>query len=819
MQHKYTTYSGGYSTRKGSVILHRLGVTLTFESGIEEAVARVLGCSHHVQRLERGETITYHLPTGETRQYTPDYVVSLMDGRTLTLEVKPAALLAGVLHNEPEVWQTRAAYLHAQGRPLYVVTDVDVPRTLVAQAVVIGPYHGVPAHPALRETVQYLLAERGLKPLNELRAALQQRHPEVREHIDGTLYGLLARHELHADPLVALSEARIGLPDAGLAPPPTVGRPLAEALREQPMEKVPLPVERVSPREQAFMATPRGQRYLKLFSLYSDPTLPLTAERVAALTAETEVSERSLRRFRETLREAGAPGITFADLVPVLTSAGGRPRRQLDLAVQGIMERLIHEYYLRPLGHPGRARNITDLHLMVRKACQADDLPPPAYNTVKAHVQRIVARDPLAATRLREGREAVQMLEPRQGKFTVTHYGELIGIDCTPADVFTIEAGLQMKLHRSGRGKAQRAADAMRANIITVQDIATSQVLRSVVVQGPISAQRILHVLREVFLGDVGALLEAGMSVPPQARGLPRAVRIDGGTEFVNRAVAGVLAYLGIETISRNKGTRHHGGPEERAIGTLTWLHHIMPGTTTNNITNRGEYDAQRGAVLSMTDLNRYHQRSLERYNGLCREYQALTRQEHAQHLLDAGLSCWRPLTEAQAHYVRNRMHPAEARRCSRQGVGMFGLWYTSPALDPLIVRQERVVVHYDPDDICAVRVVHPRTGELIRAEARLPEGLLSSALPLSAWEAVKTQMRQAQTAARDRQPTPQQILADVMAERAEERASANAKKGKGKATPAPALLDLAVGAETGRNDVAPAPITFESFPVQSRGR
>ena len=812
MQHKYTTYSGGYSTRKGSVILHRLGVTVRFESSIEEAALRVLGASPHVKSLERAEAVEVFLPTGEARTYTPDVTVHLTDGRVITVEVKPRALLAGILHNDPDLWQARSAYLTAHQRPLYFITEDDTPRIAVEQATLFNAYHAAPAHSTLRQSITHLLSERGPVPLRDVRSHLYSLHPELRDHLDGTLYSLIAQQVLHTDPLVAVPDCRVGLPNMGLALAPPIGRPLSDVMQEHPETPITLTSDHISPHEAAFLASPRGQRYLRLYSLYNDPAVTLTADLIRRLEEESGISKRSIFRFRNELRIAG-PGCTFGEIVPALTRAQGRPRRQVLLTVREIIERIVHEHYLRPLGYPGRARTVADLHLLVRHACIAEELSPPAYNTVKAHLERCMSRDPVGATRLRDGVEAAQKIEGRQGHLPVTMYGELIGVDCTPCDVFTRENGVTMQLQRSGRGKGQRSADARRGNLITVQDIATGQILRSVVVLGPVSAQRILSVLRELFLGNVHSLTAAGVTHPPQARGLPRAVRVDGGTEFVNRAVKGALAYLGIETIARNKFSRHHGGREERVIQTLSWAHHLLPGTTANSIANRGEYDAQRGAVLSIDALNRYHQGVVERHNALCAEYQTLTRQEHAQRLLNEGLSMWRPLSEAQRRYVQERMHPAEPRRCARDGVHLHDLRYTSSALEPLIVRGATVLVHYDPDDISVAHAAHPDTGELIRLTARLPHGL-EAPLSLSAWKELKERMQTARAAALDRQKTPHQIAAAVMAEHdARRHASKTQRMGaSGDARACAPPVASAVGDDISVSRIRAAPIQFVPF-------
>lgn len=813
-------YDPSLQARKGKVLLHRLEVSLPFESTIEERLLRLLDVCVQVRRVERAPGVQVFLPDGTSQTYTPDYTVELTGGSVLSLECKPMVLLPSLLEAQPVEWQARAYRLEQEGRPLHFVTERDLPPVWLQQAKTFGSFHGVEVSEGVRRHALQVLSERGAMPMTELRAYLGG--VKAGEHVDATLYGMLARYELVADIGTPLPDCMIDLSNGGSLPfpPPPVGLPLREVLAQVRPDEVAEgavpPVPAVSQAETRFLKTQRGQRALRLFTLYSDPSVPLTATRVEELMKTVGVSRRTLFHFRQALLQAGAPGLTFSDLLPHLTGEGGRkPRRQVVVDVATIMERLTRDHYFVPLGTPGRARSISDLHQMVRKACLAEELVPPVYNTVKKFVARMEQRDPVAAATLRQGREAAQKLEARQGRLEIRRYGELIGIDCTPCDVFTREEGVIAVPHRSGRGKSQRHRDAQRGNIVTVVDVATSQILRSAVFSGAISAARILHVLRDVFLGDTGSIRAAGVIEVPQARGLPQAVRMDAGTEFVNRQVSRVLAYLGIEVVPRSKWNRHFGGVEERTIGTLSHLHHVLPGTSTNNITNRGEYDAQRGALLTITDLDRFHQRAVERHNALCAPLSALTRQQHAQRLLDTGMSVWRPLSASQEAYLRQRMHPQEIRKCCRDGLSLHGLTYTSPQLAPLIVKQAKVEVLFNPDDISVAQAVHPETGVLIELEARLPEGL-AGPLSLQAWVEIKGRLSESRQAALDRVRTPQQLVAEVMQvrEQKKERPQAQERRGKQQRTPPlAALKPLPVEKSGSASRIKSADVLFDDNP------
>ncbi|BDP41229.1 hypothetical protein DAETH_11980 [Deinococcus aetherius] len=808
-------YDGSLLSRKGEVLLTRLGVTVRFESTVEERLLQMLDVDGGVVSVERAESVTVYTSDGASHTYTPDFTVTFTDGRVLSLECKPRKLLPLLLQENADAWQARVTRLEGLGRPLYVVTERDLPRERVQQAITFGPFHGVEGSAELGELARKTLRERGALPLVTLRLLLKEVAPRLSAHLDATLLSMLARRELVADVTALPPTCLVDLPGRSIPLPPSpVGWPLRALLRES-LEQVLTPDESTDQGgelrlEAQFLRTERGQRALQLFALYSDPTRPLDNEQAEELGQRVGVSGRTVYRFREALVEAGAPGITFTELVPYLARPGqGKPRRQVEARVTAIMERLAREHYFVPVGTAGRTATVSNLSELVRKACLAEELPPPAYNTVRRFADRLWEQDPVQATLLREGREKAQALEPRQGHLEVRRYGELLGVDCTPCDVFTREEGLTVVPLREGRGKRQRHPEARRGNIINIVDVVTSQVLRSVVVVKPISAALVLRVLRDLFLGDTSELVAAGVVTVPQAMGLPQRLRLDGGSEFINRQVKRVLAHLGITVLPRNQWSRHHGGIEERTIGITTHYQHILPGTTMNNIANRGKYDAQRGAVLTIADLNRYHQRIVERHNNLCAPLRELTRHEHAQHLLDQGLTAWRPPSTTQLEFLRNRMHPQEIKKCGQEGIKLLGLIYNAPELDPLIVRGASVEVLYNPDDISTARAVHPDTGALIHLQARLPEGV-EGPLSLQEWVEIKGRFRAARQSALDRVKTPQQLLAEVMVERQE-----RLQQGKQKA-PATSLTSLKpppVERPGTRPSIQPAEIVFEENP------
>ncbi len=809
----------GLTSRKGNALLTRFKTTLPFESTIEERLIRVLDADLDIVTVKRAETVKVFSFDGSSHEYTADFEVSLINQQTYVLECKPQNLLHDILVEDLSKWTARAMLLKQQDKPLHIITDDDLPDSLIQKSISYTPFFNTFPYPDVEKTAMEFLQERGYLPLSTLRLHIRSITQRSFPEIDSTLYGLIARNELIANESNFSPNCLVDLPNRHLEPTRTPLGKLVQAL----LIDLPKPTPRLEPKmnpalilEQKFLATGRGQKALELFSVYNNPNVPITKQLAKELTQKIGVNARTLFRFRLSLIEAGAPNIIFTELVPFLTGATPiRPKRQVEDKVATIIEEFCLKNYFVPVGSPTnhRASTMAELHEMIRKACLQKELSPPAYTTVKRFVEKIIKRDPIKATKARDGQEKADSLEARQGKLIVLRYGEVIAVDCSPCDVFfqKSKAELHFKIH--SRGKNQRKENATRGNFVTVADIATGQVLRSVIFESGIGGAEILEVLRDVFLRDQKLFSQNDIVSIPQGFGLPQRIRLDSGSEFTNKQVARVLAHLGIERVTRNSYTKHYGGREERIIGILSHSHHVLVGTTMNTIEKRGVYQAQANAVLDFADLNRFHQKNVERYNNLHAPLHEYTRHQHAQHLVDNGVTAWRILSQSQLDYVTNRMHPEEDRLTIQKGISMFGLKYQSDALRPLIIRRAKLNISYNPDDICVVNAIHPDTGERIPLTAELPEGF-EPPISKKLWYEYRHRVRKAARQAQDAVETPQEIVADVMAKKTERTIEQKKSKSRHRSVQTSPSQSRKI-VETGARTIQSAVIEFLDNPVE----
>jgi putative transposase len=188
--------------------------------------------------------------------------------------------------------------------------------------------------------------------------------------------------------------------------------------------------------------------------------------------------------------------------------------------------------------------------------------------------------------------------------------------------------------------------------------------------------------------------------------GLPEALHADNGADFRSRAFVRACRDEGIKTIWRPPGVPRYGGHIERLIGTQMGAVHLLPGSTSSGVEERGNYEPKRHATLTL--------RELERYVAL--EIAGQYHQSIHGALKRPPVAVWREHeAKARLRLPQDRMRfwisflPEEERTLRPDGIHLFGLRYWSSALSADVGRSERrLLVKYDPRDLSRVFVRRP---------------------------------------------------------------------------------------------------------------
>lgn len=88
--------------------------------------------------------------------------------------------------------------------------------------------------------------------------------------------------------------------------------------------------------------------------------------------------------------------------------------------------------------------------------------------------------------------------------------------------------------------------------------------------------------------------------------GIPETFHLDNGADFKSNAIRRGAAEHGIKLDYRPPGTPNYGGHIERFIGSINRHTELLPGTTFANIKERGDYNSEKHAVMTLMEYREY---------------------------------------------------------------------------------------------------------------------------------------------------------------------------------------------------------------------
>lgn len=369
-------------------------------------------------------------------------------------------------------------------------------------------------------------------------------------------------------------------------------------------------------------------------------------------------------------------------------SGGGKGKGRLPESVERIIRELLQKRFLTK-----QKRSLAAFHREVAQACKAQKLRAPARNTVAL---RIAGLDPLKATRRREGQDASRSLQGVGGEPpAVTAPLEQVQIDHTVIDLIVVD---------------ERDRQPIGRPYLTIAiDVFTRCVLGMVVtLEAPSSVSVglcLVHVAcdKRPWLEGLNIEMEWPMS------GKPRLLYLDNAAEFKSEALRRGSEQHGIRLDYRPLGQPHYGGIVERIIGTaMQMIHDELPGTTFSNPDQRGDYDSENKAALTLRELERWLTLAVGTYhgsvhNGLLQPPAA----RWAEAIARTGVPT--VITRTTAFLVD--FLPIIRRTLTRTGFVIDHIHYYADALKPWIARRDRLpafLIRRDPRDISRIWVLEP---------------------------------------------------------------------------------------------------------------
>lgn len=424
------------------------------------------------------------------------------------------------------------------------------------------------------------------------------------------------------------------------------------------------------------------------------------AHLVRAAAIDLKISERWAYRLIRRLREENG---AVTALLP--RDGRGAPRKtRIAGDREAIIGHVIEGHYLKRQ----KARP-SEIVRAVQVECRKAGISSPSEATIRRRVNLI---DKGVASRLREDDPDTK---PILGATPIPKYPlDVVQIDHTPVDVILVDPFERLPI---GRPYLTVAIDVMSRMIAGFH-----------LSLDPPSAASVGLCLAHVADDKKTWMTARGVTdVEWPIAGKPKKIGVDNAGEFHSQAFERGCAQHGIEIEWRPPGQPQFGGIVERVIGTLMRRIHKLPGTTFSNTAQRGAYDSERQACLTLEELERwltvaickdYH---LSGHRGLDGATPLARLKEGLVSLSRSGGSIAIP--RDMRSYLIDFL-PVLRRTLQRDGFTVDHIRYFSNALKPWIVSRDvrtegHLILRRDPRDLSRVYVLDPFDGSWLEVPYR----------------------------------------------------------------------------------------------------
>lgn len=358
----------------------------------------------------------------------------------------------------------------------------------------------------------------------------------------------------------------------------------------------------------------------------------------------------------------------------------------LDPRIEVVISEVLERSYCSSQ-KPKESAVITD----IRGTCRAQGLIPPGRKAVHT---RIKAIDLFTRLRSREGASAAERAAPRPGGMVANAPNEIWLIDHTLADLILVDRRYRLPIGRP--------------TITLIIDAYTRMCVGCYVSLGAPSIIQTAMALLTAFMPKEALLESIGHDWPWPCHGFPEVLHSDNGIDFKSLAIRRGLDTYGVAQEFRPVRQPRYGALIERFIGTLMGELHLVPGTTFSNV-QRGEYDSDRRAVMTLDAFETWVLLQISRYHrSPHRGIDGFTPQSRWDEAVENGFKP-RAVPPSYAEDVLLAFLPSAKRQLSRTGIHFKRLRYWAPWFGPLIRKGTgSVEIRFDPRDMSYIWVLGP---------------------------------------------------------------------------------------------------------------
>lgn len=400
---------------------------------------------------------------------------------------------------------------------------------------------------------------------------------------------------------------------------------------------------------------------------------------VNKIAEKNDVSVPTLYNWRRLYLSSGL----LSSLLPVHPQGGAGRSRLKDKAAEKIMNDVIQDYHLTD-SQP----TIVDTLARINELCEAAEVKTPHLNTVRKRIQWLSSRARVAG---RRGEYKASMLyDANEGRIPDAEWPlALVQMDHTELPVMIVDEEFRKPI---GRPWVTFAID---VNSRVVPGMHLSLDHPSSMAAGMCVSHAILP--KEKWLA------ERGIEVDWPCWGVMGSLHMDNAKEFRGNMLRAACEEYFIDLLLRPVKKPHYGAHIERLMGTVSVKLKSVPGTTFSGPEEKGEYDSEGNAIMTLTELERWLVYFLGRYHHQVHSGIGMSPlQKYREGLLGTKGKPGRglPARRLDEEKLRIDFMPYEERTIQDYGVLIDDIHYFADVLRPWINSP-------DPD--------HPRSKRVFR--------------------------------------------------------------------------------------------------------
>lgn len=304
---------------------------------------------------------------------------------------------------------------------------------------------------------------------------------------------------------------------------------------------------------------------------------------VERISKETGYSTATLYRWLNIYSNSGL----MSSLLPTKRS-GGQGKGRISKEVEAIIEHTLQNFYLTD-----QKRSIKETLDKIRGLCDKANLPKPHWTTVKNRIEWKSARE--RYERRYSKRAARQIFDPNEGTVPNADWPlALVQIDHTPLPVMVVHDVTRRSI---GRPYVTFSID-VYSRMVTGMNLT---------LEAPSAMSAGLCISHSILPKEKWLAEDIGLpDVEWPCWGVMGILHMDNAREFRGNMLKEACLEYNIDPQFRPVKTPHYGGHIERLMGTASQKLKTLDGATFSNPKERGEYDSEVRATMTLQELEKW---------------------------------------------------------------------------------------------------------------------------------------------------------------------------------------------------------------------